>query len=49
MSGSRIAGFVLFYSVLAVVEIYLMVRTIRHGPDTEPHPARVGLHTVAAE
>jgi len=44
-----IAGFVLFYSVLAVVEIYLMVRTIRRGPDTEPHPARVGVHTVAAE
>ena len=27
-----IAGFVLFYSVLAVVEVFLMVRTIRHGP-----------------
>ncbi len=27
-----IAGFVLFYSVLAVVEVYLMVRTIRRGP-----------------
>ena len=27
-----LAGFVLFYSVLAVVEVFLMVRTIRHGP-----------------
>jgi cytochrome d ubiquinol oxidase subunit I len=39
-----LAGFVLFYSVLAVVELYLMVRTIRHGPDAlllpnEPAPA----------
>ncbi|HTW69409.1 MAG TPA: cytochrome ubiquinol oxidase subunit I [Acetobacteraceae bacterium] len=44
-----LAGFVLFYSVLACVEMYLMVRTIRLGPDTEPHPARVGLRAVAAE
>jgi len=28
-----IAGFVLFYSALAVVELWLMVRTIRRGPD----------------
>jgi cytochrome d ubiquinol oxidase subunit I len=27
-----LAGFVLFYSVLAVIEVFLMVRTIRHGP-----------------
>jgi cytochrome d ubiquinol oxidase subunit I len=44
-----IAGFVLFYSVLAVVEMYLMVRTIRHGPDTAPPPARPALAAVAAE
>jgi cytochrome d ubiquinol oxidase subunit I len=31
-----LAGFVLFYSVLAVVEVFLMVRTIRRGPSTEP-------------
>ena len=31
-----IAGFVLFYSVLAVVEVFLMVRTIRHGPALPP-------------
>src|ERR1019366_5705386 len=28
-----LAAFVVFYSVLLVVELYLMVRTIRHGPD----------------
>jgi cytochrome bd ubiquinol oxidase subunit I len=44
-----LAGFVLFYSVLACVEVYLMVRTIRLGPDTEPHPARSGLRAAAAE
>ena len=44
-----LAGFVLFYSVLACIEVYLMVRTIRRGPETEPHPARPGLHAVAAE
>ncbi len=31
-----IAGFVLFYSVLAVVEVFLMMRTIRHGPLPPP-------------
>jgi cytochrome d ubiquinol oxidase subunit I len=31
-----LACFVLFYSVLAVVEVYLMIRTIRHGPDQSP-------------
>ena len=41
-----IAGFVLLYTALAVVEVYLMVRTIRRGPDGlgywppgEPAPA----------
>ena len=28
-----IAGFVVFYSALAAVDVYLMLRTIRHGPD----------------
>jgi cytochrome bd ubiquinol oxidase subunit I len=28
-----LAGFVTFYSVLAVVELYLMVRTVRRGPE----------------
>ena len=44
-----IAGFVIFYSALAVVDVYLMVRTIRRGPDglgywppaLEPSPAEV--------
>ena len=50
MSGSRIAGFVLFYSVLAVVEVYLMVRTIRHGPDTDAASRQTPvLAAVAAE
>ncbi len=34
---TSIAGFVLFYTVLAVVEIYLMVKYIRLGPDKFPH------------
>ena len=33
-----LAAFVLFYSVLAVVEVMLMVRAIRHGPDRSPPP-----------
>jgi len=34
-----IAGFVLFYTTLAVVDIYLMLRTIRQGPrPQEPAP-----------
>jgi cytochrome bd ubiquinol oxidase subunit I len=28
-----LAGFVIFYSVLAIVEVFLMVRTVRHGPE----------------
>jgi len=44
-----LAGFVLFYSVLAVVEVYLMLRTIRHGPDTAPVPAHPALAAAAAE
>jgi cytochrome d ubiquinol oxidase subunit I len=34
-----IAGFVLFYSTLLVVEVYLMVRTIRNGPALPPSHA----------
>jgi cytochrome bd ubiquinol oxidase subunit I len=39
-----LAAFVVFYSALLVVELYLMVRTIRHGPDqvaAMPAPARI--------
>jgi cytochrome d ubiquinol oxidase subunit I len=28
-----LTGFIVFYSVLAAVDVYLMVRAIRHGPD----------------
>ncbi|RUR18677.1 cytochrome bd-I ubiquinol oxidase subunit CydA [Legionella sp. km535] len=34
---TSIAGFVLFYTVLAVVELYLMVKYIRLGPDGMQH------------
>jgi cytochrome bd ubiquinol oxidase subunit I len=34
------AVFVLFYSVLAVVEVFLMVRTIRRGPSPAPAAAQ---------
>jgi cytochrome d ubiquinol oxidase subunit I len=44
-----IGGFVLFYSVLAVVEVYLMVRTIRHGPDLSPRAGGPVLAVAAAE
>jgi len=38
-----LGGFVLLYSALAVVEIYLMVRTIRQGPAGIPEKAPSGL------
>jgi cytochrome d ubiquinol oxidase subunit I len=34
---TSIAGFVIFYSTLAVVEVYLMVKYIRLGPDNYAH------------
>ena len=34
-----LAGFVIFYSVLAVVELFLMVRTVRLGPEDLVSPA----------
>ncbi|KTC85381.1 MULTISPECIES: cytochrome ubiquinol oxidase subunit I [Legionella] len=34
---TSIAGFVLFYSVLAIVELFLMVKYIRLGPDNMSH------------
>ncbi len=34
-----LSGFILFYSALAVVEMYLMVRYIRKGPDRLYQPA----------
>jgi cytochrome d ubiquinol oxidase subunit I len=41
-----LAGFVIFYTVLAIVEMYLMVRTVRRGPeDMMPLPGMQG-HSV---
>ncbi len=48
-----LAGFVLFYSVLAAVELFLMLRAIRRGPEdlllpTDPAPA-IAMSLRAAE
>lgn len=43
-----IAGFTLFYSVLFVVEVSLMVRAIRKGPDPDDHPAPAPYATLQA-
>jgi cytochrome d ubiquinol oxidase subunit I len=42
-------GFVLLYSVLAVVELYLMVRAIRQGPEPVAPPPAAAMRAVAAE
>ena len=34
---TSLAGFVIFYSILAIVEVYLMVKYIRLGPDNITH------------
>ena len=34
---TSIAGFIIFYTVLAIVEIWLMVKYIRLGPDSQAH------------
>ena len=44
-----LTGFVVFYSVLAVVEVFLMVRAIRQGPEISPGAAGPALSPVAAE
>ena len=36
---ASLAGFVIFYSVLAVVELFLMVRTVRLGPEDLTAPS----------
>ena len=43
-----IAGFVAIYSVLLVIEIKLMLKTIRKGPDETPAPSPAPLATSAA-
>jgi cytochrome d ubiquinol oxidase subunit I len=47
---ASLSGFVLFYSALLVVELYLMVRTVRNGPQTEPArpAAKPGLGVLSA-
>ena len=42
-----LAVFVLFYSVLAVIELFLMIRAIRHGPETSPRAAGPALAAAA--
>lgn len=44
-----LAAFVLFYSVLAVVEVFLMLRTIRRGPDLAPPAPRPAPFVAVAE
>jgi len=48
-----VAGFVVFYSTLAVVELFLMVKYIRLGPEAEPAGGPVvfdrGRHAQAGE
>jgi cytochrome d ubiquinol oxidase subunit I len=43
-----LAGFVVFYSALAVVDVYLLVRMIRRGPEGlgywPPERAPAGVH-----
>ena len=34
---TSLAGFIIFYSILAIVEVYLMVKYIRLGPDNITH------------
>ena len=43
---TSLIGFVLFYTVLAVVDVFLMLRYVRKGPDGLGNPVRQcsGLH-----
>lgn len=43
-----LCGFVLFYSTLAVVDVFLMVRTVRHGPHPEQPDSRAAPAAVLA-
>jgi cytochrome bd ubiquinol oxidase subunit I len=42
-----LVGFALFYSALAIVDVALMVRTVRHGPPTDDAPS--GRHPFAPQ
>ncbi|HBK07139.1 MAG TPA: cytochrome bd-I ubiquinol oxidase subunit CydA [Acetobacteraceae bacterium] len=44
-----LSAFVLFYSVLAVVEVFLMLRTIRRGPDLAPPAPKPAPFVAVAE
>ncbi|MBV8474528.1 MAG: cytochrome ubiquinol oxidase subunit I, partial [Hyphomicrobiales bacterium] len=49
---TTLVGFIAFYSILLIVDIYLMVRAVRIGPTTagEAHPSElVSITPVAAE
>ncbi|WP_435104238.1 cytochrome ubiquinol oxidase subunit I [Arhodomonas sp. AD133] len=46
---ASLIGFVVFYSVLAVVDAYLMVRYARMGPDRALHNTPAGAESVAAD
>jgi cytochrome bd ubiquinol oxidase subunit I len=43
-----LVGFVALYSTLAVVEVFLMVRTIKHGPQIVPPVVLAGAPVAAA-
>jgi cytochrome d ubiquinol oxidase subunit I len=44
-----LGAFVLFYSVMAVVEVFLMLRTIRHGPELPPPMPKPAPFVAVAE
>jgi len=44
-----LVGFVLFYSALAIVDVALMVRAIRHGPPSAETTGAVPVSDTAGE
>lgn len=44
-----LCGFILFYTILAVVEVYLMVKYIKMGPDKLFKPADFNIHPLHEE
>ena len=48
--ATTLIGFATFYSILLVVEVYLMVKTVRMGPDlvTEGHVQKLAPLAAAA-
>ena len=39
-----LSGFIFFYTILAVIEVYLMIKYIRLGPDQLFQPADLSIH-----